>query len=244
MPRKARLRAARATMARKCFGTRSRNGVETPKPVATSTAAAQPLISRQLATPRTAFRSKPRCLDSPISRKPTFRHNSQHRELRFALNRDTASPRTETNAAAQALISQQALRHCSPPLRSKPRCCEFSTPRQAQSKRLDAPIRWQQCPFWPKWNELPAMLEALASPTLTNRSHFGRLFPSNLALRRFAIPRLSHIAFFSPSCRTSLSHFACFPSSCAAPLSHFARFKPTSKTTSSTAAAKQRNCTS
>ena len=99
-------------MARKCFGTRSRNGVETPKPVATSTAAAQPLISQQLATPRTAFRSKPRCLDSPISRKPTFRHNSQHRELRFALNRDTASPRTETNAAAQALISQQALRHC------------------------------------------------------------------------------------------------------------------------------------
>lgn len=186
MPRKARLRAARATMARKCFGTRSRNGVETPKPVATSTAAAQPLISRQLATPRTAFRSKPRCLDSPISRKPTFRHNSQHRKLRFALNRDTASPRTETNAAAQALISQQALRHCSPPLRSKPRCCEFSTPRQAQSKRLDAPIRWQQCPFWPKWDELPAMLDALASPTLTNRSHFGQLFPSNLALRRFA----------------------------------------------------------
>ena len=185
-PRKDRFRAARATMTRKCFGTRSRNGVETPKPVATSTAAAQPLISRQLATPRTAFRSKPRCLDPPMSRKPTFRHNSQHRELRFALNRDTASPRTETNAAAQALISQQALRHCSPPLRSKPRCCEFSTPRQAQSKRLDAPIRWQQCPFWPKWDELPAMLDALASPTLTNRSHFGQLFPPNLALRRFA----------------------------------------------------------
>lgn len=92
MPRKARLRAARATMTRKCFGTRSRNGVETPKPVATSTAAAQPLISRQLATPRTAFRSKPRCLDPPMSRKPTFRHNSQDRELHFALNRDTASP--------------------------------------------------------------------------------------------------------------------------------------------------------
>lgn len=69
MPRKARLRAARATMARKCFGTRSRNGVETPKPVATITAAAQPLISRQLATPRTAFRSKPRCLDPSMSRK-------------------------------------------------------------------------------------------------------------------------------------------------------------------------------
>ena len=92
MPRKARPRAARATMARKCFGTRSRNGVETPKPVATNTAAAQPLISRQLATPRTAFRSKPRCLDPPMSCKPTFRHNSQHRELRFALNRVTASP--------------------------------------------------------------------------------------------------------------------------------------------------------
>lgn len=237
-PRKARPRAARATMARKCFGARSRNGVETPKPVATSTAAAQPLISRQLATPRTAFRSKPRCLNPPMSRKPTFRHNSQHRELRFALNRDTASPRTETNAAAQTLISQQALRHCSPPLRSKPRCFEFSTPRQAQSKRLDAPIRWQQCPFWPKWDELPAMFDMLASPTLTNRSHFGRLFPSNLALRRFAIPRLSHIAFFSPSRRTGLSHFARFPPSRAAPLSHFARFKPTSKTTSNTAAAK------
>lgn len=69
MPRKARPRAARATMARKRFGTRSRNGVETPKPVATSTAAAQPLISQQLATPRTAFRPKPRCLDSPISCK-------------------------------------------------------------------------------------------------------------------------------------------------------------------------------
>lgn len=67
--REAKPYAARETMARKCFGTRSRNGVETPKPVATSTAASQPLISRQLATPRTAFRSKPRCLDSPISRK-------------------------------------------------------------------------------------------------------------------------------------------------------------------------------
>lgn len=65
MPRKARPRAARATMARKRFGTRSRNGVETPKPVATSTAAAQPLISRQLATPRTAFRSKPRHREPP-----------------------------------------------------------------------------------------------------------------------------------------------------------------------------------
>lgn len=243
-PRKAKPYAARATMARKCFGTRSRNGVETPKPVATNTAAAQPLISRQLATPRPAFRSKQRCLDPPMSRKPTFRHNSQHRELRFALNRDTASPRTETNAAAQALISQQALHHCSPPLRSKPRCCEFSTPRQAQSKRLDAPIRWQQCPFWSKWDELPAMLDALASPALTNRSHFGRLFPPNLALRCFAIPRLSHIALFPPSCRTGLSLFVRFPPSRAAPLSHFARFKPTSKTTSSTAAAKQRSCTS
>ena len=105
--RKARFGTARATAAHapksqapcgasnhgpKCFGARSRNGVETPKPVATSTAAAQPLISRQLATPRTAFRPKPRCLDPPMSRKPTFRHNSQHRELRFALNRDTASP--------------------------------------------------------------------------------------------------------------------------------------------------------
>ncbi len=63
--RKARPRAARATMARKRFGTRSRNGVETPKPVATSTAAAQPLISRQFATPRTAFRPKPRHRESP-----------------------------------------------------------------------------------------------------------------------------------------------------------------------------------
>ena len=44
----------------------------------------------------------------------------------------------------------------------------------------------QQRPFWPKWDELPAMLDALASPTLTNRSHFGQLFPPNLALRRFA----------------------------------------------------------
>lgn len=64
-PRKTRPRAARATMARKCFGARSRNGVETPKPVATSTAAAQPLISRQLATPRTAFRPKPRHREPP-----------------------------------------------------------------------------------------------------------------------------------------------------------------------------------
>ena len=80
------------------------------------------------------------------------------------------------------------------------------------------------------------MFDMLASPTFTNRSHFGRLFPPNLALRRFGIPRLSHIAFFSPSRRTGLSHFACFPPSRAAPLSHFARFKPTSKTTSNTAA--------
>lgn len=64
-PREARPYAARATMARKCFGTRSRNGAETPKPAATSTAPAQPLISRQLATPRTAFRSKPRHREPP-----------------------------------------------------------------------------------------------------------------------------------------------------------------------------------
>lgn len=101
MPRKARPRAARATMARKCFGTRSRNGVETPKPVATSTAAAQPLISRQLATPRTAFHSKPRCLDSPMSRKASkstsgnmpassrSNHGDNSRKVRCVASRQT-----------------------------------------------------------------------------------------------------------------------------------------------------------
>lgn len=177
---------------------------------------AQAHVSAQFATPRTAFRPKPRHREPP--------------------NRDERSSASSYLAAGTTSLP--------PPLRSKPRCCEFSTPRQAQSKRLDAPIRWQQCPFWPKWDELPAMFDMLASPTFTNRSHFGRLFPPNLALRRFGIPRLSRIAFFSPSRRTGLSHFACFPPSRAAPLSHFARFKPTSKTTSSTAAAKQRNCTS
>ena len=96
-PRKARPRVARATMARKCFGTRSRNGVETPKPVATSTATAQPLISRQLATPRTAFRPKPRHRE-PLEprrtqqRKLLFRsrhHVTAHR--RFAASRDAAN---------------------------------------------------------------------------------------------------------------------------------------------------------
>lgn len=120
MPRKAKPYAARATMARKCFGTRSRNGVETPKPVATSTAAAQPLISRQLATPRTAFRSKPRCLDSPISCKAhvsaqfatprtAFRPKPRHRE---PPNRDERSSASSYYAASTTSLltaaSQQA----------------------------------------------------------------------------------------------------------------------------------------